>query len=311
MEIIKELRQKSANLKRRIVLPEAYDQRVRQASEIIAKEEIAEVILLEKEKIKPQDKKRYVETLFQMRRDRGMTLEEAERVLDNPLYYAGMMVSLGEADGFVAGACTTTPEVIRAAIRCLGVEERIGFVFSCFIMILEDKNFGENGVYVFADCGVIPDPDFQQLAQIAIHTADFSKDVLGFLPRVALLSYSTKGSSKVGPVEKVKKAVELANKIRPDLLIDGELQVDAAIVSEVAKIKFLDSPVGGKANILIFPNLESGNIGYKLVQRLAKARAIGPLLLGLKKACSDLSRGCSVDDIIDCVAVSSILSVKK
>jgi len=310
MELVDILRKKASALKRKIVLPESSDPRVRQAKELIEKDGIAEVILLDKE-IMAKNKEKYIEEYYQLHKDKNITKEEAEKLLDDPLYYAGMMVHFNEADGFVAGASRSSSDVIRASIRCLGVDSRIGFVFSCFIMILEDKNFGENGVFVFADCGVIPEPTSQQLAQIAIYTSDFSRDILDIYPRVALLSYSTKGSSKVGSVQKVKEAGELVKKMRPDLLVDAEMQVDAAIVPEVCEIKSPQSPLKGKANILIFPNLDAGNIGYKLVQRLAKARAIGPILLGLNKASSDLSRGCSVDDVVDCVAITSILSMKK
>jgi len=193
----------------------------------------------------------------------------------------------------------------------LGVDKEVGFAFSCFLMELNNQNFGEKGMFVFADCGIVPEPSAMQLAMIAVKTAEFAHKVLDIIPRVALLSYSTKGSSKVGSVEKVKEAVALARKLNPDLILDGELQADSAIVPEVAKIKCPDSPLEGKANILIFPNLEAGNIGYKLVQRLAEARAVGPILLGLNKPASDLSRGCLVEDVVDCVAVISILSHNK
>ncbi|MCM8799826.1 MAG: phosphate acetyltransferase [Candidatus Omnitrophica bacterium] len=310
MRFIRELRKSASRLKKRIVLPEVQDERVLKAAKFIKRKGIAEVILLEKDKISFENKKRYAEVFFQMRKDKGLTIEEAEKIMEDPLYYAGMMTRLLDADGFVAGATYKTAEVIRAAIHCLGVDKEIGFAFGCFIVVLKDKNFGQEGVFLFADCGVIPQPTEEQLARIAIKSADFTKDILGFLPRVALLSFSTKGSSKVASVEKVKKAVELAKNMRADLLIDGELQLDSAIVPEVAKIKCPDSPLEGRANILIFPNLEAGNIGYKLVQRLAKARAIGPILLGLNKAISDLSRGCFVEDIIDAVAITSILNAK-
>jgi phosphate acetyltransferase len=311
MFMLERLRQKAKSLKKRIVLPEAEDLRVREAKDLIDKEKIAEVILLEKNSLPWENKKRYAKVLFELRKEKGMQEKEAEMLLEDPLYYAAMMVYLREADGFVAGASHTTADVARAGIRCLGVDKEIGFAFSCFLMELKNQSFGQNGVFVFADCGIIPEPSAMQLAMIAVKTAEFAYKVLDIIPRVALLSYSTKGSSKVGSVEKVREAVVLAKKINPDLILDGELQVDAAIVPEVAKIKCPDSSLEGKANILIFPNLEAGNIGYKLVQRLADARAIGPILLGLNRPASDLSRGCSVEDIVDCVAVVSILSEKK
>jgi phosphate acetyltransferase len=222
------------------------------------------------------------------------------------LYYAAMMTREGKADGFVAGASHTTPNVARSAIRCLGVDERIGVACSCFIMIVPNCTLGDKGTFLFSDCGIIPDPNPRQLASIAISSAELTKKVLNLVPRSAFLSYSTHGSAKGKTIDKVVEAVGMVREIVPDLLVDGELQVDAAIVPEVAQLKYPDSPLGGKANILIFPNLDAGNIGYKLVQRLSNARAIGPLMLGLNKPCSDLSRGCSVDDIVDCVAVTAI-----
>jgi phosphate acetyltransferase len=206
----------------------------------------------------------------------------------------------------VAGASHTTPDVARASIRCLGVDERFRVVSSCFIMTAPNCPYGEDGVFVFADCGIIPDPNSRQLACISLAAAEMTNKVLGITPRVALLSYSTHGSSQSKSIEKIAEAIKTLKEISPALLVDGELQVDAAIVPEVAKLKYPDSPLGGRANILIFPNLEAGNIGYKLTQRLAGARALGPLLLGLNKPASDLSRGCLVEDIVDCVAVTAI-----
>jgi phosphate acetyltransferase len=217
-----------------------------------------------------------------------------------------MMVRDGKADGFVAGASHTTPNVARSAIRCLGIEERIGIACSCFIMIVPNSSLGDGGTFLFADCGIVPDPNPRQLASISITSADLARKVLGLIPRIAFLSYSTRGSAKGKSIDKVVEAVKLARDMGPGLLIDGELQVDAAIVPEVAQLKYPDSPLKGEANVLIFPNLDAGNIGYKLVQRLSNARAIGPLMMGLNNPCSDLSRGCSVDDIVDCVAVTAV-----
>jgi len=309
MEAIERLRKKAKQLRRKILLPEADDPRIREAELWIKKEDIAEVILLRKGSISPQDKQRYADAFFELRKDKGILRQEVDSCMEDPLYCAAMMVHLGEADGFVAGATYATSDVARAAIRCLGVKKEIGFAFSCFLMGLNNENFGEKGLFVFADCGIMPEPSSLQLAMIAINTSDLARRILDIAPRIALLSYSTKGSSKVGSATKVREAANLAKKMRPDLLLDGELQVDAAIVPEVAQIKCPDSPLEGRANILIFPNLEAGNISYKLVQRLAEARAIGPILLGLNKACSDLSRGCSAEDVVDCVAVTAILSL--
>jgi len=217
-----------------------------------------------------------------------------------------MITREGKVDGLVAGASHTTPDMARACIRCLGVDERIMIVSSCFIMVVPHCPYGEEGTFAFADCGIIPEPNSRQLACIALSTAEVVTKVLDFTPRIALLSYSTRGSAKAKSAEKISEALGLLKEMAPGLQADGELQVDAAIVPEVARIKYPDSQLAGKANVLIFPNLEAGNISYKLVQRLANARAIGPLLLGLNKPASDLSRGCSVEDIIDCVAVTAI-----
>lgn len=306
MDIIQQIHNKAkANLKT-ILLPEYNDSRVAEAAKIIEKEGIAKVILLSPDKVSSQDRERYIEQYYQLRKAKGISLDEVKNIFKDTLYCAAMMTREGRADGFVAGASHTTPDMARAALHCLEVDPRFAIACSCFIMAVPDCVLGEQGNFVFADCGIIPDPNSRQLACIAVASAELAAKVMGIEAKVALLSYSTKGSSKTKSAEKIAEALKLAKKIAPDLIIDGELQVDAAIVPEVAKIKYSDSPVGGKANVLIFPNLEAGNIGYKLVQRLAKARALGPLILGLNKPCSDLSRGCFVEDIVDCVAVTAI-----
>jgi phosphate acetyltransferase len=191
-------------------------------------------------------------------------------------------------------------------MRCIGIDDRITLVSSCFIMTVPNCEYGDEGTFIYADCGVIPDPNSRQLSCIALAASELAGKVLDLVPRVAFLSYSTKGSAKTKSAYKIREALVSLKQVAPDILADGELQFDAAVIPEVAKIKFPDSPVGGRANVLIFPNLEAGNIGYKLTERLAKARALGPLLLGLNKPASDLSRGCSVEDIVDCVAVTAI-----
>lgn len=306
MDIIERIRKKAGSKLKTIVLPEYNDKRVVEAVNLIEKERIANVILLTRDRINPQDKQRYIEEFFNMRKTRGVTIDEARKMFDDTLYYAAMMTREGKADGFVAGASHTTPDVARAAIQSLEVSPRISIACSCFIMAVPDCPYGEEGTFVFADCGIIPDPNPRQIACISVAAAELTAKVLDITPKVALLSYSTKGSAKGKSIEKIEEALQLVKQMAPNLSIDGELQVDAAIVPEVAKIKYPDSPVGGQANVLIFPNLEAGNIGYKLVQRLAKARALGPLILGLKKPCSDLSRGCFVEDVVDCVAVTAI-----
>lgn len=306
MDIIKKIHQKARTNLKTIILPEYEDTRIQKAARIIEKEGIAKVVLLTREKIDSLEKERYIEEFYQRHNAKELSIEAVRELFEDVLYCAAMMVKEGNADGFVAGASHTTPDIARCAIRCLGVDERITIASSCFIMAVPECPCGEEGTFIFADCGIVPEPNPRQLAYISLAAAELSRKVLEFTPRIALLSYSTKGSAKGKAIDKVGEALGLLREIAPDLLADGELQVDAAIVPEVAKIKYPGSILAGRANILIFPNLEAGNISYKLVQRLAKARAIGPLLLGLNKPCSDLSRGCLVEDIVDCVAVTAI-----
>lgn len=306
MDLIRHIRDKAKAKLKTIVLPEYGDKRVLEATRIIEKEGIARALLLTKDNINAQDKARYTEDFYQLRKAKGITIDNAKELLEQPLYYAAMMVRSGKADGFVAGASHTTADVARAAIHCLGVDPRINIACSCFFISVPECFYGETGTFLFADCGIVPDPNSRQVASIAVITAELASKVLNIVPKVALLSYSTKGSARGKTIEKISEALQMARDMAPGLLIDGELQVDAAIVPDVAKIKCPDSPLNGMANILIFPNLEAGNIGYKLVQRLGRARAVGPLILGLNKPCSDLSRGCFVEDIVDCVAVTAI-----
>jgi phosphate acetyltransferase len=306
MGIIEKIRVHAKACVKTIALPEYDDIRVREAAKIIEKEKIANVVLLSKDTIDPQENERYLQEFYEIRKARGMTIDEARKLFNDPLYYAAMMSREGKTDGFVAGAKHTTADVARAAIHCLEVDPRINIASSCFVMVVPECAYGVEGAFVFADCGIVPDPNARQLACISVVAAELAAKILEVSPKVALLSYSTKGSAKGKTIEKIREALQLAKKMAPDLLIDGELQVDAAIVPEVAKIKYPDSPVGGQANVLIFPNLEAGNIGYKMVQRLAKARAVGPLFLGLRKPCSDLSRGCSVEDVVDSVAMTAL-----
>jgi phosphate acetyltransferase len=306
MDIITKIRCRSRSKLKTIVLPEFEDSRVNEAARIIEQEGIAKPLVLSPDKIDPQEKARYIEEYYQLHKAKGLDINVVKELFNSTLYYAAMMTRAGKVDGLVAGASYTTADVARACIRCLGVDKRLTVASSCFIMSVPDCPFGEEGTFIFADCGIIPEPNPRQLAYIALSASELAKKVLDFTPRIALLSYSTKGSAKGKSMEKITEALALLKKMAPDLLVDGEFQVDAAIVPEVAKIKYPDSPIGGKANVLIFPNLEAGNIGYKLVQRLAKARALGPLLLGLNKPANDLSRGCSIEDVVDCVAVTAI-----
>ncbi|MDD4939205.1 MAG: phosphate acyltransferase [Candidatus Omnitrophica bacterium] len=306
MDIVEKIRARAKKRLKTIALPEKEDARVSEAAKIIEKEGIAKVLLFGEGELDKEKQGRYAKGYYELRKAKGITPDEAGKVLRDPLYYAAMMTRFGDCDGFVAGASHTTPDVARAAIQCLGVDERINTASSCFLMSVPDCAYGDEGAFLFADCGILPDPNARQLACVAISNAQLAEKVFGIPPRVALLSYSTKGSAKGRSIDKIIEALEMARGMQPGLLIDGELQVDAAIVPEVAEIKYPDSLLKGKANVLIFPDLEAGNIGYKLVQRLAKARAIGPILVGLNKPSSDLSRGCDVEDIVDCVAVTSI-----
>jgi phosphate acetyltransferase len=306
MDTITKVRQRAkANLKT-IVLPEYNEKRTLEALNIIEKEGIAKALLLAPDRINPQDKARYIEEFYAMHKAKDFDIEAVREMFNDPIYYAAMMVREGKADGFVAGADHTTADVARTAIRCLDLDERMNIASSCFIMDVPNCDYGESGTFIFADCGIIPDPNSRQLACISLAAAELARKVLDLTPRIAFLSYSTKGSAKGKSVDKVTEALKLVREMEPSLLVDGEMQVDAAIVPEVSRIKYPDSPIQGKANILIFPNLDSGNIGYKIVERLARARALGPLIMGFTKPCSDLSRGCSPDDIVDCVAVTAI-----
>ncbi|MFH1768979.1 MAG: phosphate acetyltransferase [Candidatus Omnitrophota bacterium] len=308
--IINALRAEAKKNPKKIIFPEAFDERVVKAVEYIEKEGIALPLLLTQDNLEPERQEELANFFYEKKQARKATLEETRELMENPLYYAAMMVRLGYADGFVAGAAYTTSNVIRAAINCLNIDRSCGLVSSCFIMCIPNCQYGENGLFVYTDCGVIPYPTSDQLALIAVTSARFARDVLNITPRVAMLSFSTKGSAQGRWIDKVKEAVAIAKSKEPDILIDGELQADAAIVPEVAKIKVSDGDVAGRANVLVFPNLDAGNICYKLTERLTKARAIGPIILGTVQPCSDLSRGCSVEDIIDCAAVTAIRAQK-
>jgi phosphate acetyltransferase len=306
MDTIKKIRQKAKAKQKTIALPEYDDKRIVEAARIIEAEGLAKVLLLSPDKINPHERDRYIAEFYEIRKSKGVDIESIKKLFDDPLYYAAMLTREGKVDGFVAGATHTTPDVCRAAIYCLGIDERLSIASSCFIMVVPNCAYGDEGTFIFADCGVVPEPTARQLACIALASAELGKQVLDFVPRIAMLSYSTKGSAKAKSMEKIQEALAALKEMAPDLLSDGELQVDAAIIPEIARIKYPDSPIGGRANVLIFPNLEAGNISYKIVERLARARAVGPLLMGLKRPCSDLSRGCSVEDVVDCAAVTAI-----
>ena len=306
MDAIAEIRKRARSSIKKIALPEYNDKRVIAAVKMIEQEKLAVPVLITPDTMDKRETERYVEEYYNIRKDKGITVEQARKTFEDPLFYAAMLARDGKVDGYVAGAAHTTADVCRAALHCIGVDERLMTASSSFIMAMPHNPLMPDGALIYADCGLIPDPTPRQLACIAISAAELGKKVLDATPRVALLSYSTKGSAKSKMVDRVTEALGILHEMAPDILADGELQSDAALVPEVAKIKCPDSPVAGRANILIFPNLEAGNICYKLTERLAGARALGPLLMGFKRPCSDLSRGCSVDDVVDCVAVTAI-----
>jgi phosphate acetyltransferase len=327
MKFIEQLKEKAKGKQKRIVLPEGMEERTLRAADVILEEGFAQIILLgDPEKIKneaqrlvlkniakatiinPENHEKmdaYVEQMVEIRKAKGLTKEEAFKLIKNPLYLAVMMIKAGDADGEVAGAENATGDVLRPAFQFVKTMPGVSVVSGAFIMVLKDKEFGEDGIIVFADGAVHPHPTTKELAEIAVATGRTTEAILGFEPRIAMLSFSTMGSAKHEMVDKVKEATAMAKEMAPDLKIDGELQVDAAIIPEIGNKKAPGSDIAGKANIFIFPNLEAGNIGYKLVQRLAHAEAIGPVLQGMAAPINDLSRGCSVSDIVNLVAITA------
>ncbi|MGH4050516.1 MAG: phosphate acetyltransferase [Clostridium sp.] len=327
MTFIEKICKKAQADKKRIVLPEGEEERTIRASEIIKNKSLADVVLIGDISVikakavkfgvniegieiadpKTSDKAEiYAKEFYELRKKKGMTIEKAAEIVKDPVYFATMMLKMGEVDGMVSGAVHYTGDLLRPGMQIIKTAPGMKIVSSFFIIELPYNHFGENGLLLFGDSAVNINPNAEELANIAISTADNAKSLCDFEPKVALLSFSTRGSAKHEFVDKVVEATEIARAARPDLQIDGELQLDAAIVCSVANLKAPDSTVAGYANVLIFPDIQSGNIGYKLVQRFAKAKAIGPICQGFAKPINDLSRGCNVEDIVSVVAVTAV-----
>lgn len=327
MKFIEQIKQRAKKDIKTIILPEAEDKRVLEAASKVAKEGFANIILLgNKEQIEKDsskynldlskieiidvnssDKKQdYANKLYELRKAKGLTLDEAEKLIEEPIYFGMMMLKNNEADGLVSGAAHSTANTLRPALQILKTAPNTKLVSAFFIMCVPNCEYGEHGNFVYGDCGLNQNPTADELSEIAISSAKSFEDLVQSEPKVAMLSYSTYGSAKSELTEKVIEATKLVKEKLPNLLVDGELQVDAAIVPEISKSKAPGSPIEGNANVLIFPDLDAGNIGYKLTQRLAKAEAYGPLCQGIAKPVNDLSRGCSAEDIVGVVAITSV-----
>ncbi len=327
MELISQIKDQARKFSKRIVLPEGYEERTLQAANVATREKLAEILLIGKKEeihakarelnlayipnieiIDPADhpkKQVYIDLMVELRKHKGLTADEAARLIEDPLYLATLMIKNGDADGEVAGADNATGDVLRPAFQFVKTMPGMTVVSGAFLMIIPDKRYGRDGLMVFADCAVHPDPTAAELAEIAVATGHTTRVLAGFEPRIAMLSFSTKGSAKHPMVDKVVEATRLAREMDPTLRIDGEMQADAAIIESIGKKKAPGSPIAGHADVLIFPDLQSGNIAYKLVQRMANAEAIGPVLQGMAAPINDLSRGCSVSDIVNLIAITA------
>ncbi len=325
MEILKRVYQNAQKYQKRIVLPEGTELRTLRATEIVLNQKLAKIILLGNPEeinqaareigvnidgatiVDPKTDPRresYADLMIEIRKEKGLTREAALELLNDPLYFAPLMIKSGDADGELAGAINATGDVLRPAFQYIKTLPGVSVVSGAFLMFV-DPHFGHDGILVFADCAVMPDPDERQLAEIAVTTAKTAKAIVGMDPRVAMLSFSTMGSAQHPLVDKMSNATRIARELDPELKIDGEMQLDAALIPEVGKLKAPNSEVAGRANILVFPGLEAANIGYKLVQRLGKAEAVGPILQGMAAPINDVSRGCSVSDIVNMVAITA------
>lgn len=327
MSVLDSIKEKAKADVKHILLPEGSEERTVQAARIITDEKIAKVTLLgDEEEIKKvaekfnvclcgidiinpltdPDFEHYANGFYELRKAKGMTPEKARETIKNTLFYACMMIKEGKADGMVSGAINTTGNTLRPGLQIIKMAKGINTISSCFIMEIPNKEYGDNGLMLFGDCAININPNPNELASIAIATANTAKTLLGMDPKVAMLSFSTKGSAKHENVDKVTAALAKVKELAPDLDVDGELQADAAMVPKVAALKAPGSKVAGHANVLIFPDLQAGNIGYKLVQRLAGAEAVGPVSQGFAKPINDLSRGCSIADIVSVVAITAV-----
>lgn len=327
MSVLDSIKEKAKADVKHILLPEGSEERTVQAARIITDEKIAKVTLLgDEEEIKKvaekfnvclcgidiinpltdPDFEHYANGFYELRKAKGMTPEKARETIKNTLFYACMMIKEGKADGMVSGAINTTGNTLRPGLQIIKMAKGINTISSCFLMEIPNKEYGDNGLMLFGDCAININPNPDELASIAIATANTAKTLLGMDPKVAMLSFSTKGSAKHENVDKVTAALAKVKELAPDLDVDGELQADAAMVPKVAALKAPGSKVAGHANVLIFPDLQAGNIGYKLVQRLAGAEAVGPVSQGFAKPINDLSRGCSIADIVSVVAITAV-----
>lgn len=325
MDFLQSIKEKAKADKKTIVLPESLERRTLEATQIILQEELANVILVGNEEtilakaegldisgaeiVDPEQyihMEEFIDTLVELRKSKGMTKEQAAKLLKDPLYFGVMMVKKGIADGMVAGAVNSTANVLRPSLQILKTAPNTKLVSSFFVMVVPDCEYGANGTFIFSDAGLVPNPNAEELAAIALSSAKSFNALVGEEPVVGMLSFSTKGSASHPDVDKVIEATKIAKELAPDLKLDGELQLDAAIVPSVGASKAPGSTVAGKANVLIFPDLDAGNIGYKLTQRLAKAEAYGPITQGIAKPVNDLSRGCSAEDIVGVVAITCV-----